>query len=530
MAVVDSPPIEEEFLEAQKNWNLDKLYVDLASAKRKALTPVEKKLLRGLLCGCSPAEIAKKVYQSSSSSTVRVYLSNGLYKYIEDMLSNQAGCLIKVKNWSHVTHLLEKAGYKKNWFQIPPITTLMTNTREEATDLPKVEATKIQDWGEAVDISGFCGRKTELTRVSEWIVNQRCRLVVVLGMGGIGKTAFSIKLAQEIEDQFDYVIWRSLHLCPKIDAILLELMQTLKPDLQTDETTSLNTKISQLIHALRKVRCLLVLDNIDSILSSNGDNSVAMSKPDPLSQIQYLPGYEGYGELIKRIGESQHQSCLLITSREKPPEITEIEGEKLPVHSLKLTGLSKIESLGILQVKGIAELDHREACILIDSYAGNPLFLKLVATTIQDLFAGSIYQFLAQDTLVFGDIRRILDQQFNRLSELEKYIMYWLVLNPEYNSVLALTSHIIPGQSPRLGKRLILEALELLQRRLFIDIQTDSLSPSKVWRDYIIERFKEKDFQSTTEPDSSLLMNDPILVAQLKNVRIQQSGVNNQNL
>ncbi|WP_041639724.1 hypothetical protein [Trichormus azollae] len=38
-------------------------------------------------------------------------------------------------------------------------------------------------------------------------------------MGGIGKTAFSIKLAQEIEDQFDYVIWRSLHLCRKIDAI-----------------------------------------------------------------------------------------------------------------------------------------------------------------------------------------------------------------------------------------------------------------------------------------------------------------------
>jgi DNA-binding CsgD family transcriptional regulator len=117
MAAVDSPPIEEEFIEAQKNWDLDKLNVDLAYAKRKVLTPVEKKLLRRLLCGCSPAEIAKKVYQSSTSSTVRVYLSNGLYKYIEDMLSNQAGWLIKVKNWSHVTHLLEKAGYKKNDFK-----------------------------------------------------------------------------------------------------------------------------------------------------------------------------------------------------------------------------------------------------------------------------------------------------------------------------------------------------------------------------------------------------------------------------
>ncbi len=78
--------------------------------------------------------------------------------------------------------------------------------------------------------------------------------------------------------------------------------------------------------------------------------------------------------------------------------------------------------MGILQVKGIDELDHIEYHILIDSYGGNPLFLKLFATTIQDLFAGSVDQFLEQDTLVFGDIRRILDQQFNRLSELENIL------------------------------------------------------------------------------------------------------------
>ncbi|MBK1988435.1 AAA family ATPase [Sphaerospermopsis aphanizomenoides BCCUSP55] len=498
MPLVDSRPTEEEFIEAQNNWDLEKLYVDLASAKRKALTPVEKKLLRGLLCGCSPAEIATKVYQSRNSSTVRVYLSNGVYKYIEDLLSNQTGYSVKVKNWSHVTHLLEKAGYKKNWFPVKPITTLLNNTKVQEAGLLNVEVTKIQDWGEAVDVTRFCGRKMELTRVSEWIVQQGCRLVVVLGMGGIGKTAFSVKLAQEVEDKFEFVIWRSLHLCPKIDAMLLELMQTLSPNWQIDTTATLNTKISQLINALRKVRCLLVFDHVDSILSSNSGNSVTTSKLDLPTEIQYRRGYEGYGELIRRIGESQHQSCLLLTSREKLPEIAVIEGKKLPVRSLKLTGLNKIESLEILEAKGLAKLDSTESDVLIDWYAGNPLFLKLVATTIQDLFGGSIYQFIKQGTPVFGDIRRILDQQFNRLSELEKYIMYWLVLNPECNSVITLTTHIIPGTSPRLGKILILETLELLQRRSFIDTKAASLAPSQVWRDYIIERLKEKDSQSTT--------------------------------
>ncbi len=127
MAAIDSNQIEDEFIEAKNNWELEKLYVDLASAKGKGLTPVEKKFLRGLLCGCSPAEIANIVYQSRSSSTVRVYLSNGLYKYIEEMLSNQIEHSVKVKNWSRVTHLLEKAGYKKGRLQVQPAISTIKN-------------------------------------------------------------------------------------------------------------------------------------------------------------------------------------------------------------------------------------------------------------------------------------------------------------------------------------------------------------------------------------------------------------------
>jgi len=36
-------------------------------------------------------------------------------------------------------------------------------------------------------------------------------------------------------------------------------------------------------------------------------------------------GYEGYGQLLRRVGESEHQSCLLLTSREKASEIVSLE-------------------------------------------------------------------------------------------------------------------------------------------------------------------------------------------------------------
>jgi hypothetical protein len=71
-------------------------------------------------------------------------------------------------------------------------------------------ANKSQDWGEAIDVDFFYDRTAELANLEQWIVADRCRLVVLLGMGGIGKTALSVKLAQQIQHQFDYLIWRSL--------------------------------------------------------------------------------------------------------------------------------------------------------------------------------------------------------------------------------------------------------------------------------------------------------------------------------
>ena len=259
--------IEEEFSEAKNNWDLEKLYIDLASGKGKALTPVEKKFLRGLLCGFSPAEIASKVYETRSSSTVRVYLSNGLYKYIEELLSKQASDSIKVKNWSRVTQLLEKAGYKKAWLQIEVATHNTTTSRNIAAEIANIASNSIQDWGEAIDASIFYGRASELTQVKKWILQEQVRLVVLLGMGGIGKTTFSVKLASQVTDNFDFTIWRSLRFAPSPQVIFEQLLEVLSPQTLT-KGQRISTSISQLVSCLRSSRTLIVLDHIDSILYS----------------------------------------------------------------------------------------------------------------------------------------------------------------------------------------------------------------------------------------------------------------------
>ena len=48
----------------------------------------------------------------------------------------------------------------------------------------------------------------------------RCRLVAILGMGGIGKTALAVKLAEQVQDRFEYLFWRSLRNAPPVEDIL----------------------------------------------------------------------------------------------------------------------------------------------------------------------------------------------------------------------------------------------------------------------------------------------------------------------
>jgi hypothetical protein len=159
------------------------------------------------------------------------------------------------------------------------------------------------DWGESPDVSVFYGRQAELAELKQWIVADRCRVVGVLGIGGVGKTALATRLAEQIKDQFDYVIWRSLRNAPPLDDILGECIQFLSDWRDNDLPQSTDRRISRLIDYLREQRCLLIVDNLEAIL--RGGEWAG----------RYQAGYEAYGELLRRIGETRHQSCLVLSRR-----------------------------------------------------------------------------------------------------------------------------------------------------------------------------------------------------------------------
>lgn len=97
----------ELFTQAANEWDLETLYTDLASAKGKRLTPVEKLHLRGLLCGYSPAELAEKLNKSPKG--IGVDLCNTLYQYVKNLVGKSDE---KIENWRNIYEWLEEAGYK----------------------------------------------------------------------------------------------------------------------------------------------------------------------------------------------------------------------------------------------------------------------------------------------------------------------------------------------------------------------------------------------------------------------------------
>ncbi|WP_375472719.1 NB-ARC domain-containing protein, partial [uncultured Nostoc sp.] len=356
-----------------------------------------------------------------------------------------------------------------------------------------------QDWGEAPGVCVFYGRVAELSGLRQWLIEDNCQLVAILGMGGIGKTTLSVKLAKEVQENFEYLIWRSLRNAPPVAEMLANLIGFLSDDRETDLPESVDGKVTLLIHYLRERRCLVVFDNTETILQE-GDRAG-----------QYRQEYKDYGQLLRRVGEEPHQSCLVLTSREKPKEFAPLEGKASPVRTLSLVGLGETEGQEILQDKGLFG-SQQEWVKLVEKYSGNPLALKLVSEPIRELFDGDIAAFLAEGEIIFGDTRNLLDQQFKRLSEIEKEIIYWLAIKRELVSLDELLNDLVRT----LSKREVMEALESLRRRSLIEQRTALFTLQSVVMEYMTDQLIEQICHEITTCNIRLFISHALMEATAK--------------
>jgi len=313
------------------------------------------------------------------------------------------------------------------------------NARSPIIDL--TDAPELTGYYDSPSGDSFASRTSELSTLKQWILQANTRLIIIYGLSGIGKSALALKLIEQTQTEFDYIIWVSLTNTPTLSTLQTELKQFFgrapQPPLPT------------VIDYFRSSRCLVILDDVQNIFSS--------------SQLagQYLAGYEDYGKFFKQIATSSHQSCLILLSWEKPREITALEAVNLSTRTLNLKGLGK-KSAEILREKKLA--DEEKWSDLIDLYQGHPSWLNIIAATILELFNGSVSLFLAQGTDLFlGDLEPLLESHLERLSESEKKLGYWLATQNE-----AVDISQQPADS-ELSKSEFWQAIQSLGRRSLVE-------------------------------------------------------------
>jgi WD40 repeat protein/transcriptional regulator with XRE-family HTH domain len=343
---------------------------------------------------------------------------------------------------------------------------------DESEDNIQKDSLFQEDWQEAPSSEPFYGRKKELVLLEQWITNDRVGMILIAGIGGVGKTALVMTLIKKIHASFPSVFWYSLRTAPPFREFVDRYARFLSPQQQVELPAEQNDQVAYLLACLQKQRLLLVLDNFESVLQS-GDY---MGK--------YREGYEGYGLLLEHVGTRGHKSCLLLTSREKPREFARLQGSNLLARSLYLDGIPVTGGRKLLKKLGLAGSEPTWSK-LVELYSGNPLALKLIAGYVKEIFGGNVAAFLEAEKTVFGDIYDLLEQQFQRLSEQEQEIMYWLAI--EHQPVTF--QHLWENMVRPLGTSMLLEVLDSLRRRSLIQTShSGQYSLQSVVAEYVIEK------------------------------------------
>jgi WD40 repeat protein len=333
------------------------------------------------------------------------------------------------------------------------------------------------DWQMTQVPDAIAGRQAELQILQEWIEVDAAKLVVLWGLGGVGKATLAQQLAPSVQSQFPQRAWRSLQDAPAFSQFLDALLPP--PTSATDD------RLDQLIRILQQSRCLLVLDNWDAILGDR--RAVAQDQA-------------AYQELLRRVSTVQHQSCVIIITRAQPPEMALLENQRSRSHHV--LGLTATAAQAMLQhLPGFQHLPLETQSLefreLVERCGGNPLKLKIIATMINDVFGGDISKFLQQGAMGgLSEINTLLGEQIEWLNDAEATLLYSIATLGGKANFTQLRQTVCVTLTDRPDQLIDptpwMEALQSLQRRALIEPESsrqgDRFQLHPVIREFLLTR------------------------------------------
>ena len=336
------------------------------------------------------------------------------------------------------------------------------------------------DWGNSPDIQNFFGREDDIKTIYDWLTNGKCRLLSIIGMKGMGKSSLSLRVTKGMSDNLDgqdeycvktnyeYIIWLDMLNAPSLSEILVDVIGFISNYQENVNDLDTNKLLSTLLQYFKTKKCLLILDNFESILQSGEQNISG----------QYIKGYENYENFFTTIGRTTHTSCVVINSREQPHGFNMlVQSSSGMVNSHTLLPLDIDAGRKIFE--NIADFDGTDEDWkrIVTIYNGNPFALQLLARHISEVYFGSISEFLHSSNILFGEVNELIKWHVDRLSYKQLEILLWMTIYREPVSFAEIQSRVLSLESKNEVPTTIQSLMERLPIEKIVKTKKFSLQP-----------------------------------------------------
>ncbi|MDB9527611.1 WD40 repeat domain-containing protein [Oscillatoria sp. CS-180] len=400
------------------------------AVREDGLRDIERVVLQGSWNRQTYQEIA------TDAGYTEGYLSRDVGPALWTVLSDALGMQVKKTNFRTAIERWSKSHDIVRELAVV-VPELNGHSREPQTEAAEVFEIEERD-PLPFDIADFRGRREALIELSDWIVQDRGRLLCLSGIPRVGKTWFAVKLAEQVQPHFRRFIFQDLSDRPVpldlMSLLLHRLKVTPKPEATLRECMNL------LIKSLTQQETLIVLDATEVFCC-----------PKTLAGT-YEPPFEDYRQFLEALVSHDHQSCVFWVGREVPRTVAPMAGSSCRFYTLP--GLTREELPALVswpvEVKA-TDLDWQD---LGRHFGGLPALILSEVVPRLSSFGNSLKGCLTALQRDNRFVKNYVDGWLSSLSEVEWQTLTWLMISHRPLSLADLSDY--------LGLAMPLEAVESL--------------------------------------------------------------------